>query len=203
MDNSPYLELSRKLFKTTGLISLAVTEVPGSSDFVLEFPYHHPTNSKKLEFLGLELNKFEPTFKELCRDIFAKYLVFKEGPLEVNEWMTITGRNKWTIYSGPKDSIYFDLTLWIDNLNIGKLFLYTRKNNQNKFREIFDIGVDIYEPLGLALSNLTPKNSAVRCGVYLRAFMAKDSGKLIAVDLALPYASDAVKVGMTFRDNNL
>ena len=203
MDKSPYLELSRKLVKKTGIISLAVTQVPHSNDFVLEFPYHHPQNSDKLEFLGLDLKRFEPTFNQLCSDIFAKYLFSKENNFEVNDWVTIEGRNGWTIYKGLKDSIYFDFKLWIDSFNIGKLYLYTRKNNQNKFVEVFEIGTDIYQPLGAALSNLTPKNSAVRCGVYLRAFMAKESGKLIAVDMALPYASDAAKIGTMFAENNL
>lgn len=203
MDSSPYLELSRKLVKKTGRISLAVRQVPESADFVLEFPYHHPQNSDKLDFLGLDLIRFKPPFNQMCKEIFTQYLVAEKGPFKVKDWFKIEGRNEWLINEGVKDTVWFDLKLWIDNLNIGKLFLYTRENNQNKFIELFDIGVDIYEPLGLALSNLTPKNSAVRCGVYLRVFMAKDSGKLIAVDLALPYASDAAKVGMTFRENNL
>jgi hypothetical protein len=33
--------------------------------------------------------------------------------------------------------------------------------------------------------------------------MSKESGKLIAVDLALPNSSDAAKVGKLFAENNL
>ena len=163
MDSAPYLELSRKLFRKTGNFIMAVTQVPESKDFVLEFPYHHPQNSDKLDFLGLDL----------------------------------------IINEGQKNTAWFDLKLWIDNSNIGKLYLYIKENSQSKFQEVFEIGTDVYEPLGMALSNLTPKNSAVRCGVYVRVFMDKDSGKLIAVDMALPYASDAAKIGTMFAENNL
>jgi hypothetical protein len=203
MDNSPYLELSRKIVKKTGIISLAVTQVPHSNDFVLEFPYHHPQNSDKLEFLGLDLGRFNSTFNQMCKEIFAQYLVAEKGPFKVKDWYKIEGRNEWLINEGQKDTAWFDLKLWIDNSNIGKLYLYVKENSQSKFQEIFEIGTDIYEPLGKALSNLTPKNSAVRCGVYVRVFMAKDSGKLIAVDMALPYASDAAKIGAMFAENNL
>ena len=203
MDSSPYLELSRKLVKKTGRISLAVTQVPESADFVLEFPYHHPQNSDKLEFLGLDLGRFHSTFNQMCKEIFAQYLVAEKGPFKVKDWFKIEGRNEWLINEGVKDTVWFDLKLWIDSSNIGKLFLYIKENSQSKFQEVFEIGTDIYQPIGLALSNLTPKNAAVRCAVYARVFMNKATGKLIAVDLALPYASDAAKVGMTFRENNL
>ena len=203
MDSSPYLELSRKLVKKTGRISLAVTQVPESADFVLEFPYHHPQNSDKLDFLGLDLSRFKSPFNQMCKEIFAQYLVAEKGPFKVKDWFKIEGRNEWLINEGVKDTVWFDLKLWIDSLNIGKLFLYIKENSQSKFQEIFEIGTDVYEPLGMALSNLTPKNSAVRCGVYVRVFMAKDSGKLIAVDMALPYASDAAKIGAMFTENNL
>ena len=203
MDSSPNLELSRKLVKKTGRISLAVTQVPESADFVLEFPYHHPQNSDKLEFLGLDLGRFHSTFNQMCKEIFAQYLVAEKGPFKVKDWFKIEGRNEWLINEGVKDTVWFDLKLWIDSSNIGKLFLYIKENSQSKFQEVFEIGTDIYQPIGLALSNLTPKNAAVRCAVYARVFMNKATGKLIAVDLALPYASDAAKVGMTFRENNL
>ena len=203
MDSSPYLELSRKLVKKTGRISLAVTQVPESADFVLEFPYHHPQNSDKLEFLGLDLGRFHSTFNQMCKEIFAQYLVAEKGPFKVKDWFKIEGTNEWLINEGVKDTVWFDLKLWIDSSNIGKLFLYIKENSQSKFQEVFEIGTDIYQPIGLALSNLTPKNAAVRCAVYARVFMNKATGKLIAVDLALPYASDAAKVGMTFRENNL
>jgi hypothetical protein len=203
LDNSPYLELSRKLVKKTGLISLAVTQVPESNDFVLEFPYHHPQNSDKLEFLGLDLDRFHSTFNKMCKEIYAQYLVAEKGPFKVKDWYKIEGRNEWLINEGQKNTAWFDLKLWIDNSNIGKLYLYIKENSQSKFQEVFEIGTDVYEPLGMALSNLTPKNSAVRCGVYVRVFMVKDSGKLIAVDMALPYASDAAKIGTMFAENNL
>lgn len=203
MDSSPYLELSRMLVKKTGRISLAVTQVPESADFVLEFPYHHPQNSDKLEFLGLDLGRFHPTFNKMCKEIFAQYLVAEKGPFKVKNWFKIEGRNEWLINEGVKDNIWFDLKLWIDSLNVGKLYLYIKENSQSKFQEVFEIGTDVYQPIGLALSNLTPKNSAVRCAVYARVFMNKATGKLIAVDLALPYASDAAKVGKIFREHNL
>ena len=69
--------------------------------------------------------------------------------------------------------------------------------------EVFEFGTDIYQPIGLALSNLTPKNSYVKCSLHARVFMNKKSGELVAVDIALPYASDAAKVGKLFADNNL
>ena len=203
MDNSPYLELSRKLFKKTGNFIMVVTQVPESDDFVLEFPFHHPQNSDKLDFLGLELKRFKPLFNQFCNDIFSTYISSKTSPINVDKWVTIEGRNEWTIYEGGKNSIYIDFKLWIDSKDIGKLFLYTRANNQNKFIEVFEIGTDIYQPLGAALSFLTPRNSAVRCSLYLRAFADKNSGALKAVDLAMPYASDAAKIGAMFANNNL
>jgi hypothetical protein len=203
MDNSPYLELSRKLFKKTGNFIMVVTQVPESNDFVLEFPFHHPQNSDKLDFLGIELKRFNPLFNQFCNDIFSTYISSKTSPINVDKWVTIEGRNEWTIYEGGKNSIYIDFKLWIDSKDIGKLFLYTRANNQNKFIEVFEIGTDIYQPLGAALSFLTPRNSAVRCSLYLRAFADKNSGALKAVDLAMPYASDAAKIGAMFANNNL
>ena len=182
---------------------MAVTQVPESKDFVLEFPYHHPQNSDKLDFLGLELIRFKPPFNQMCKDIYSEYLSAERGPFKVDNWFTIEGRNEWLINEGIKNSVWFDLKLWIDNSNIGKLYLYIKENSQSKFQEVFEIGTDIYEPLGMALSNLTPKNSAIRCGVYVRVFMDKDSGKLKAVDMALPVASDAAKVGKMFAENNL
>lgn len=203
MDSAPYLDLSRKLFKKTGTFVMVVTQVPESKDFVLEFPYHHPKNSDKLELLGLELSRFKSPFSQMCRDICSEYLSAERGPFKVDNWFTIEGRNEWLINEGIKNSVWFDLKLWIDNSNIGKLYLYIKENSQSKFQEVFEIGTDIYEPLGMALSNLTPKNSAIRCGVYVRVFMDKDSGKLKAVDMALPVASDAAKIGKMFSENNL
>jgi len=203
MDSAPYLDLSRKLFKKTGNFIMAVTPVPESRDFVLEFPYHHPQNSDNLDFLGLDLSRFKSPFNQMCQEIFAQYLTADKGPFLVKGWFTIEGRNEWLINKGLKDNVWFDLKLWIDNSNIGKLYLYLKENSQSKFQEIFEIGTDLYEPLGMALSNLTPKNSSVRCGVYVRVFMNKDSGNLIAVDMALPYASDAAKIGKMFAENNL
>ena len=203
MDSAPYLELSRKLFKKTGNFIMAVTPIPESNDFVLEFPYHHPQNSDKLDFLGLDLSRFKSPFNQMCKEIFAHYLIADKGPFQVKGWFSIEGRNEWLINEGQKNTAWFDLKLWIDNSNIGKLYLYIKEDSQSKFQEVFEIGTDVYEPLGMALSNLTPKNSAVRCGVYVRVFMDKDSGKLIAVDMALPYASDAAKIGTMFAENNL
>ena len=203
MDNSPYLELSRKLFKKTGNFIMAVTPIPESDDFVLEFPYHHPQNSDKLDFLGLDLSRFKSPFNQMCQEIFTQYLTADKGPFQVKGWFKIEGRNEWLINKGLKDTVWFDLKLWIDNASIGKLYLYIKENHQSKFQEIFEIETDVYQPLGIALSNLTPKNSAVRCGVYVRVFMNKDSGKLIAVDMALPYDSDAANIGKMFAENNL
>ena len=203
MDNSPYLELSRKLFKKTGNFIMAVTPIPESDDFVLEFPYHHPQNSDKLDFLGLDLSRFKSPFNQMCQEIFTQYLTADKGPFQVKGWFKIEGRNEWLINKGLKDTVWFDLKLWIDNSSIGKLYLYIKENHQSKFQEIFEIETDVYQPLGIALSNLTPKNSAVRCGVYVRVFMNKDSGKLIAVDMALPYDSDAANIGKMFAENNL
>jgi len=203
MDNGPYLELSRKLFKKTGTFVMAVTQVPESKDFVLEFPYHHPQNSEKLEFLGLDLSRFKSPFNQMHKEIFRQYLLSERGPFEVESWFTIEGRNEWLINEGTKDTVWFDLKLWIDSANIGKLYLYIKENSQSRFVEVFEIETDIYQPIGMALSNLTPKNSGVRCSVHTRVFMSKESGKLIAVDLALPNSSDAAKVGKLFAENNL
>jgi len=203
MDSAPYLELSRKLFKKTGTFVMAVTQIPDSKSFVLEFPNHHPKNSDNLDFFGLDLSRFKPPFNQMCKEIFAQYRIADRGPFQVQGWSSIEGRNEWLINEGQKNTAWFDLKLWIDNSNIGKLYLYIKDNFQSRFQEVFEIGTDVYEPLGMALSNLTPKNSAVRCAVYVRVFMDKDSGKLIAVDLALPYARDAAKIGTMFAENNL
>ena len=203
MDSAPYLDLSRKLFKKTGTFVIAVTQVPESKDFVLEFPYHHPQNSDKLEFLGLDLSRFKSPFNQMCKEIFAEYLKSERGPFEVKNWFKIEGRNEWLVNEGIKETVWFDLKLWIDSLNIGKLYLYIKEDSQSKFVEVFEFGTDIYQPIGLALSNLTPKNSYVKCSLHARVFMNKKSGELVAVDIALPYASDAAKVGKLFADNNL
>ena len=203
MDSAPYLELSRKLFKKTGNFIMAVTLVPESKEFVLEFPYHHPQNSDKLDFLGLDLSRFKSPFNQMCKEIFAHYLIADKGPFQVKGWFSIEGRNEWLVNDGLKNTVWFDLKLWIENLNVGKLYLYVYENSQSKFQEIFEITTDLYEPLGMALSNLTPKNSAVRCAVYVRVFMDKDSGELTAVNMALPYSNDAAKIGAMFAENNL
>jgi hypothetical protein len=203
MDNLPYLELSRKLFKKTGNFIMAVTPIPESNDFVLEFPYHHPQNSDKLDFLGLDLSRFKSPFNQMCKEIFAQYLIADKGPFKVKGWFSIEGRNEWLVNDGLKNTVWFDLKLWIENLNVGKLYLYVYENSQSRFQEIFEITTDLYEPLGMALSNLTPKNSAVRCAVYVRVFMDKDSGELTAVNMALPYSNDAAKIGAMFAENNL
>ena len=104
MDSSPYLELSRKLVKKTGRISLAVTQVPESADFVLEFPYHHPQNSDKLDFLGLDLIRFKPPFNQMCKEIFAQYLIADKGPFQVKGWFSIEGRNEW--HEMKMDALY-------------------------------------------------------------------------------------------------
>jgi len=196
-----YLSLCKAYNKIVGTIGLLHFQLPDTKKSVLIFPHFYPNNSSTLQNVGLLLTKFNDRFFNLTSDLFAAYKASGDIYVENENWENI-GNNGWTLYKYKDNVLYMDFNLWIDKDNLGKLFLYD-KSSKDKFTEVFDFEINLENKLGFLLRSVTVKDLDVKTGICVRVFLDKDSGKILAVDLWLPGASEAGQISNLFASKGV
>lgn len=197
-----YLSLCKAYNKIVGTIGLLHIELPGIKKSVLIFPQFYPNNSSTLQNVGLLLTKFNSRFSTLTSDLFEEYKISGDTNVSNKNWENI-GNNGWKLENyEEKNALYVDFNLWIDKENLGKLFLYDKSSNE-KFIEVFDFQINLENKLGFLLWSVTVKDSEVKTGICVRVFLDQVSGKILAVDLWLPGASQAGQIGNLFASRGI